>query len=654
MANWIKNRTLLASACLLLGWGSTSPGWSQEVESPGSAIPRGELTTEKHFALPRVVGGDSKAQGIAPLASHSKYFTVAGGEFKQNTVLLSEDFEASFPSGPWTVFAQGSADVTWGKSTHRSSSGTAGAWAAQSGSDFPGAGQDVPANTESWMVAGPFDLSSTSSGNIAFDLWLTTEQGFDTFFVGASLNGTNYTALGRDTDTSGWQPFSQDLTSWGSLGDVTGNAQVWFAFIYVTDGSITHEGAYVDDVALTVDTSGGPGDLNLLINQIDADNCPSVRAIVSVTDDQGNPVEGLLEQNFIFEEDGIERTFTAETAGDSGDTIAVTLVLDGSGSLSDNDVNNVKTASNAFIDLLEASDSVAVYHFGSNVALIQDFTTNKQAARAAVNSLTNNLGATSLFDAIVDAANHSTTASGRQALIVMTDGQDNDSSNSQQQAIDAARAAGIPVFTIGFGFADEFVLQAIASQTGGLFFQGATSADLQAILGRIDQTLNNQYILTWNTAVRDGQVHDVTVQVQFQGQTDTATTSYSQAGTACANAVPCVAGPNTLCLNRDRFRVEIEWLDFVGDTGPGTVAPCGVDDSGLFWFFSPNNWEMLIKVLDGCSLNNNYWVFFAATTNVGYTLTVTDTQTGVQKIYTNPLGFAPPAETDTAAFATCP
>ena len=63
---------------------------------------------------------------------------------------------------------------------------------------------------------------------------------------------------------------------------------------------------------------------------------------------------------------------------------------------------------------------------------------------------------------------------------------------------------------------------------------------------------------------------------------------------------------------------------------------------------------MLVKVLNACGLNQHYWVFSAATTNVEYTLTVTDTQTGDKKTYFNPLGTAAPAVTDTSAFATCP
>lgn len=58
-------------------------------------------------------------------------------------------------------------------------------------------------------------------------------------------------------------------------------------------------------------------------------------------------------------------------------------------------------------------------------------------------------------------------------------------------------------------------------------------------------------------------------------------------------------------------------------------------------------------VLDGCTLNDRFWVFAAATTNVEYTLRVTDTRSGAVQEYTNPLGFAAEALTDTDAFATC-
>lgn len=113
----------------------------------------------------------------------------------------------------------------------------------------------------------------------------------------------------------------------------------------------------------------------------------------------------------------------------------------------------------------------------------------------------------------------------------------------------------------------------------------------------------------------------------------------------------CAADATTLCLNSNRFRAHVSWENVLGAFGEGNVVPFGSDTSGLFWFFSADNWEMLVKVLDGCPLNDHYWVFFAATTNVKFVLTVTDTQTGATKTYVNPQGNSADAVTDTAAFS---
>jgi hypothetical protein len=116
----------------------------------------------------------------------------------------------------------------------------------------------------------------------------------------------------------------------------------------------------------------------------------------------------------------------------------------------------------------------------------------------------------------------------------------------------------------------------------------------------------------------------------------------------------CVPGARTLCLNDGRFEVEIDWRNFAGASGAAdsTSIP-GSDVSGLFYFFDPNNIEVLVKALDACAISNHYWLFFAATTNVEFTMTVTDTRTGLRRTYFNPLGQTANAITDTSAFPTC-
>jgi plastocyanin len=134
--------------------------------------------------------------------------------------------------------------------------------------------------------------------------------------------------------------------------------------------------------------------------------------------------------------------------------------------------------------------------------------------------------------------------------------------------------------------------------------------------------------------------------------------AYSNEATASTDATPtpCVAGAQTLCLgDTGRFQVQTSFVS-ASQNGMGTAVPLtGNPDSGLFYFFDASNIEMLIKVLNACAPPfNHYWVFFAATTNVQFTVTVIDTQTGAVQTYFNPLNQAAVPEQDTSAFATCP
>ncbi|MES1244293.1 MAG: trypsin-like peptidase domain-containing protein [Acidobacteriota bacterium] len=117
----------------------------------------------------------------------------------------------------------------------------------------------------------------------------------------------------------------------------------------------------------------------------------------------------------------------------------------------------------------------------------------------------------------------------------------------------------------------------------------------------------------------------------------------------------CVPDADTLCIDDQagdkRFRVEVGY-DSGQQSGAGQaiqLSSLGVNAGGLFWFFSPTNPELLVKVLNACPLNNKYWVFWSAGTNVGLTIQVTDTVTNQSKTYTNPRGTAAQPVQDTAA-----
>jgi hypothetical protein len=119
------------------------------------------------------------------------------------------------------------------------------------------------------------------------------------------------------------------------------------------------------------------------------------------------------------------------------------------------------------------------------------------------------------------------------------------------------------------------------------------------------------------------------------------------------SAANCTPNAATVCLVNGRFSVSINWKTSGGQSGSAQAIKY-TDASALFWFFGPDNIEVLLKVLNACSLNNTYWVFAAATTDVEYTITVTDTTNGKVKTYFHAGGSPAPAITDTSAFATCP
>ena len=133
-------------------------------------------------------------------------------------------------------------------------------------------------------------------------------------------------------------------------------------------------------------------------------------------------------------------------------------------------------------------------------------------------------------------------------------------------------------------------------------------------------------------------------------------------GSTGNSGVPCTPNATTLCIDHNpgdgRFMIQVSYHTSQGGGRSGSgnaiqLSSLGINQGGIFWFFAASNPEMLIKVLDGCAISQHFWVFYAATTNVGFTVTVTDTQTGHQAVYMNADRHAAPPEQDTSAL-TCP
>jgi hypothetical protein len=108
---------------------------------------------------------------------------------------------------------------------------------------------------------------------------------------------------------------------------------------------------------------------------------------------------------------------------------------------------------------------------------------------------------------------------------------------------------------------------------------------------------------------------------------------------ACSGSPPppdptCAAGPNTLCLQNDRFTVSASWRNG-SSTGPAASIRFS-NDTGYFWFFSPENTELAVKILNAD--DDRYWLFFGGLTDLEYTITVTDTKRNLTESYRSPSG----------------
>ncbi len=134
----------------------------------------------------------------------------------------------------------------------------------------------------------------------------------------------------------------------------------------------------------------------------------------------------------------------------------------------------------------------------------------------------------------------------------------------------------------------------------------------------------------------------------------TTTGSYSVKLACGTTQTTCVPSATTLCIGNGRFAVKATFNAGANGGSGNAQAVALTSDTGYLWFFESSNVEAVVKVIDGCALNNRWWVFAGGLTNVNVVMTVTDTQTNVSKTYTNPANTAFQPIQDTSAFSTCP
>lgn len=249
---------------------------------------------------------------------------------------------------------------------------------------------------------------------------------------------------------------------------------------------------------------------------------------VTVTDKDAKYVSGLDRAEFQVFEDGVLQDITYFSR--QHQPIALTLLIDTSTSM-EAKMRIAQEAAIGFARQLTPADVAAVVEFDSRPQILQTFTSDKALLESAIRRTAAG-GSTSLYNAIYIGLRElqrvrATTPDEvrRQAIIVLSDGEDTTSLLSYEEVLELAKRSETAVYSIGLrsrddasagGFREaEFVLRTLAQQTGGREFFVEDAKELPAIYQRIADELANQYSMgyTSKNGRRDGAWRRIVVRV---------------------------------------------------------------------------------------------------------------------------------------------
>ena len=219
---------------------------------------------------------------------------------------------------------------------------------------------------------------------------------------------------------------------------------------------------------------------------------------VVVLDQNGMPVIGLELDNFTVYED--EEQVEVEGFGTTADLpLSLAIAVDTSGSMIE-DFPKVRRAVRGFTDeLLEEGDQAVLIRFSWDARVQVNWTDNIKALVGDLDTVTPE-GGTSLHDAVVRSLEQFRGRRGRQAVVLLTDGEDTTSRTDWKVAERFAHTMRIPVFSIGLGvgklaFSNRKILTGLAEETGGEAFFPKKVDELPAVYARIAELLRSQYLL---------------------------------------------------------------------------------------------------------------------------------------------------------------
>jgi len=242
---------------------------------------------------------------------------------------------------------------------------------------------------------------------------------------------------------------------------------------------------------------------------------------VTVSDGTGRYVTDLAVEDFNVFEDGVKQEVTFFNKTNL--PIALALLLDTSASM-DTKLPTAQEAAVGFAKRLRAQDLGEVIDFDSRVVTLQNFTASAGELEQAIRK-TSAGGSTSLYNAVYIALKDlkkivakNVTEIRRQAIVVLSDGEDTSSLLPFEEVLDLAKRSETAIYSIGLrapesagtgtkGFKEaEFVLRQFSQETGGRAFFPSQLGDLAGVYGQISDELSSQYTVgyTPRNPRRDG------------------------------------------------------------------------------------------------------------------------------------------------------
>jgi VWFA-related protein len=241
----------------------------------------------------------------------------------------------------------------------------------------------------------------------------------------------------------------------------------------------------------------------------------------------GRPVRGLKPEDFqVFDNkvpQKIEYFFEYSAEGKGMEVpLTIALVIDTSGSVKDKLDYEKATAAEFFKDILRPKKDLAlIIQFDSDVNLVQDFTQSHSALMDALDTLRAG-NSTALYDAVFLAADEKLkNETGRKVMVVISDGDDNSSKTTREEAIEAAQKGDVVIYGIGVLTEDSTfgALKKFAEETGGAFFSPhATMSEIREAFRAVGEDIQGQYSLAYSlNSKKDGSYHTIEIRSKVRG-----------------------------------------------------------------------------------------------------------------------------------------